>query len=158
MKPTIDTLLDLAEKHARLILTVLHQDLMPSWVIVTTDGTAIIRGTPWRNDAEKHLAEVFIKGELTKHHASAFSFVSEAWVAGAPQDWDPGTPMPEADRPANRVDRREVVIAFASNGQDGEMRRWQIMRNWKGEVEHLQREATDDWTQLEGWIADLMKK
>lgn len=153
----LDALLDLAEQQARLVLTVLHKDLLPSWVIITEDGTPIIRGTPWRNEGEKYAAEIFIQHELKKHKAHAFSFVSEAWVAVAPKDWDPSTVMPEADRPMNRADRREEVIAFASNGQDRQTRRWSIMRNWKGEVEHLERLPDDDWSPVEGWIADLLK-
>jgi hypothetical protein len=157
MMDTITKLLDLAEQQARLTLTVLRQDLMPSWVIITGSGEARIIGTPWNNEAEKEATGMYIRAQLRKTNAQAYSFVTEAWMAEAPQDWDPGTPLPDKDRPAERADRKEVVIACATDGQRTQWRQWCIVRDWNEQIRQLEpMEIGSGLT--ESWISDLLKK
>lgn len=150
-------LLDLAEQQARVVMTVLHQDLVPSWVIISGDDKPVIRATPWRNDNEKRLAELYMRHELKAHKAKAYSFVTEAWTAVAPEDWDPETPLPHHERASERVDRKEVVLAFATDGKTTKWRQWNIQRDWKGEVCALERQKDFSEDEFSSWMNELLK-
>lgn len=153
---SVDALISLAEQQARNVLLVLHQPLMPTWVIIDKHGRPHICGTPWENDREKYLAGLAMKLQMRKLGAKAYSFITEAWCAQAPKDWDPDTPLPEKDRAMNQPDRLEVVIAFATDGDQCEWRRWTIRRNWNEQIICLE-PAQDNFEKPEGWIAELLK-
>jgi hypothetical protein len=94
---------------------------------------------------------IFIRQQLRKYKACAYSFLTEAWMAMAPPDWDPDMPFPET----NRADRQEVVIAFATDGRMRRCRRWRIRRDWNEQVIALEPINEDDMDKPEGWITDL---
>lgn len=151
----VDTLIKLAEQQVHNVLLVLRQPLMPSWVIIDKDGQPHIRATPWRSDREKALAAIFLKLQIRARKAQAYSFVTEAWAAEAPEGFDDiNTPLAAKDRPMNRADRREVVIAFATDGHRSEWRQWLIRRDWNGRIITL--EPAHDIDKPEGWIAELL--
>jgi hypothetical protein len=49
----LDALLNLAEQQVQLVLIGLHQQLLPSWVLINAEGKFWIFGTPWRNDSHR---------------------------------------------------------------------------------------------------------
>ena len=154
---TVDTLISLAEQQARNVLLVLRErSLMPTWVIIDKDGQPRIRATPWENDAEKRLAELLIRLEIRSLQARAYSFVTEAWEALAPKDWDPKTPLPEKDRAANRPEREEVVLAFASDGQQRKCCKWVIRRDWNEQIIGLETPVNHAEGTFEGWITEML--
>jgi hypothetical protein len=156
MKPdTVETLITLAEQQARGVLLVLHQSLLPTWVIVAKDFTPHVLATPWEDDQEKEKMRIFIRQQIRKYEAHAYSFLTEAFMATAPPDWDPDTPLPDKDRATNRADRQEVVIAFAADRQKRQWRRWRIRRDWNEQVIALEPMDENETCEPEGWIADL---
>ena len=125
----LDKLIDLAYNHAAAtLLAQKRRELLPTWLLINGEGKANILATPWRDNREKRLAELFIKLQMTAQGTVAYSFVTEAWAAQAPQDWRPGQPrtFPE---PRNDPARREVVIAMACTADAQRMRSWVIHRN-----------------------------
>jgi hypothetical protein len=154
---TVETLITLAEQQARGVLLVLHQSLVPSWVIVAENFTPYIFATPWKDDEEKERMRTFIRQQIRRYEAHAYSFLTEAFMATAPPDWDPDTPLPEKDRAVNRADRQEVVIAFATDGRKRQWRRWRIRRDWNEQVIALEPMDEDEMFESESWIADLFQ-
>jgi hypothetical protein len=111
-KELLTNLADLAGEHAKRVLVDLGQRLMPQWVLVNARGGCDIVGTPWRDDREKELVTERMRKEMRKRKVTAYSLVIEAWAAAAPPGWKEGDPRtPNWQRP----DRREVVVAFATD-------------------------------------------
>jgi hypothetical protein len=152
---TVDTLITLAEQQARGVLLVLHQALMPTWVIVAKKFTPYIFATPWQDDQEKEEVRIFVRRQIRRYEAHAYSFLTEAWMATAPPDWDPDKPLPKKDQAMNRADRQEVVVAFATDGQKRQWRRWRIRRDWNEQVIALE-PMHEDMCEPEGWMAELL--
>ena len=153
----VDHLIKLAEQHARMVLLEMHAGhLVTSWIFIDQHGAAHIQATPWQNDQEKELAKVMLKAQARKLRTRAYSFLSEAWAAAAPKDWDPTSPLPEKDRPMHQPDRLEIVMAFATDGQKQLWRRWLIRRDWQEQIIGL--EALDDSYDQppEGWVSELL--
>jgi hypothetical protein len=138
MNETLDKLLGLADAQAHLVLLGLREpQLAPCWVFIQPDGSSRVLGTPFTNDAQKEATIAYVIAWMRNHGTVAYSFMCEAWAATlGPEEWSPGSgkPIPEADRPINRVDRREVILAMATDGAETEHRQWQIVRGWQGEV------------------------
>jgi len=149
---------DLCGHHAQKVLTQLRQPLMPTWVLLGPGGDFRIEATPFSNDLEKRLAAAYIRRRIRKYKTIAYSFVTEAWMARAPKDWDPATPMPEKDRPMHRTDRVEVVIGFATDGKEISWRRWKMIRDWNEAVVALESWPMDDLGHFESWMIDLLGK
>jgi hypothetical protein len=140
-----------------MVLLQLKQDLMPSWVMFTRDHKVEIIATPWRNDLEKRLSERSLRDLVRKKQIVAYSFLSEAWLATAPTDWSPDKPLPEAERPAQRADRTEGVIAFASDGTIKEWRVWEIIRDWEEQIITLRQRPLREGVPS-GWVTELLGK
>lgn len=147
-------LLDLADQQAHLVSLSLQQAVVPSWVIITQSGEARIQATPWKDAHEKELARHFITAELRRCNAQAYSFVCEAWMSKAPKDWNPEEDLSEAERPINRPDRIEVIVALANDGTQTLARRWEIKRDSQGLVCAL--EPMGESTASQGWTAELL--
>jgi hypothetical protein len=156
MKPMIEELLNLAHHQAEMVILTLKQDLMPTWLLISRSNKIFIVGTPWRDDEEKALAQQAMRKKMRESHITAYSFITEAWTAQAPPDWDPKTLLPEDQRPMNRSDRREVVVAMASDGQETGWRVWEIKRDWNEQVRELE-EITFENSLMEGWMKDMLK-
>lgn len=154
---TVDKLILLAEQQARNVLLVMRQTLLPTWVIIDAKGQPHVHATPWESDRDKRLAELAMKLEMRVCKARAYSFLTEAWAAKAPEGWDPNTPLPEKDRAMNQVDRLEIVLAFATDGTRSEWRRWNIRRDWDEQVIGLEAVRGEDFGEPEGWMAEMLK-
>jgi hypothetical protein len=145
-------LVTLAGEHALLVLTGLRQPLVPTWVYLDGEDKTHIVGTPWHDDEEKEHAARHIRWLMRKDKAQAYSLVSEVWTAAAPPGWKPGEDLV---RPADRPDRKEMVLAFATDGEQTKWGRWQIKRDWNERVIALE-EQPFDGAQPESWLNKLL--
>jgi hypothetical protein len=153
-KELLTKLADMAGEHAKRVLVDLgHQSLMPQWVLVDAKGARII-GTPWRDDQEKEQMIERMRKEMRKRKVTAYSLVVEAWAAVAPPGWKEGEPrMPNWQRP----DRREVVVAFATDGKEIAWRQWIIKRDWQDHVRTLEPMPFKGDAQPTSWMTELLK-
>lgn len=156
----LNQLLEIGGRHAEQVLIGLGQDLMPSWLLFDRKNHCDIVGTPFNSDADKFFVEHKMRALMRSKKTVCYSMVSEAWSATAPPDWNPDEGLPQAERPSNRVDRREVVIAVACSATEAIGRQWFILRSPNGAVVELRFEddygATGDCP-LEGWMTNLLK-
>jgi len=99
---------------------------------------------------------VFLRAKMREWNTVAYSIVVEAWAAQQPKDWkigdDPGP------RPAQRPERKEVVIAIASDGTEVVSRTWEIVRDWHERVIGLEQIEHPDYGVMQGWMAELLNK
>jgi hypothetical protein len=163
MNKTLDQLLSLAGNQAHLVLLGLKlPELVPSWVFVQPDGSSKVLGTPWKDEAEKHSTVAYVRAWMRNHGTVAYSLMVEAWKAQLdPGEWDPNSkePLPEALHARNRVDRIEVVIAFATDGKEIQYKEWQIVCDWQGKVAGLAPlEPEESDYERTGWLAELLSK
>jgi hypothetical protein len=102
---------------------------------------------------EKDAMAAMMRTVMRKLDIVAYSLVVEAWAAQAPKGWKEGEPhIPSAEHP----DRKEVVIAFATDGKHIEWRQWETKRNHLEQVVAL--EPTDfDGAQATSWMTKLLK-
>lgn len=145
----LETLLKVAAEQAHEIILTQGRPLMPTWVLIDHQGNSHILGTPWRNGAEKMMYRLAITQTVKKLRVRAFSFLSECWIRKQKE----GTPYVE---PRLAADRREAVIAMASDGKDTQWRQWEMVRDHNEKVIKLV--PVDCTGGKEGWIADLLKE
>lgn len=151
---TLPKLVQIAGEHAKAVLIGLGQPLMPSWVYIDGTNQLHVLATPWRSDQEKVQVGTQMRRILREAQAQAYSLVVEAWAARAPAGWKPDQKVPI--RPSNRPDRQEIVVAFATDGERTEWRRWEIVRDWQESVTALNEQAFDGMA--ESWLTRLLKK
>lgn len=142
-------LVEAAGTQAKMVILGLHRPLMPTWVYIDPEGGPHVIGTPWTNEIEKRYYGWYIRTELQMHQATAYSFVCEAWSTTAPL----GQPRTEP-----RLDpaRREIVLAFATDGDQIEWKQWDIVRDHEDQVSALKE------TEVKGnhtsWLTQLLRK
>jgi hypothetical protein len=132
---TIDQMLSLAYGQAKNLILGNKDQIMPVFMILTGDDEIIFVGTPWRGDNQKNMAAIMLRDMMKEKRAIAYSFLSEAWVASQPQGWKIGDAVDTL--PADRPDRKEVVMAMATNGTDTKYKSWVIMRDKEGNCVEL---------------------
>jgi hypothetical protein len=134
-KEELSKLAELGGEHARLVLIRLRQQMMPQWIMVNQAGQLDIVATPWRDDREKMVFAVRLRKYMRERRTQAYSVVVEAWAAVAPKDWKPGEPhMPNWMNP----ERKQVVIALATDGKEVEWRQWAVQRDYEENVMALE--------------------
>lgn len=131
---TIERMLELAYGQAQNIIVGNKEQLMPIFMVLTGDDEIIFVGTPWDGDEQKDMAIHLLKDLMKRHNATAYSFLTEAWVSAQRRDDPDRTP------PSQRADRREVVMAMATNGSDTKYRSWLIIRDMDGNCVDLVQE------------------
>lgn len=162
LKPSalVDKLIDLAQDQAKLVLLNTKRQLIPIFVLIGADG---IRFCPcnWGNDAEKEATVNAVRQEIRKHQIFAYSLLTEAWsVVRDSNSWpyQPDERVPDAERPKEQVDRREMVIASAVH-RDGVKRvaLWWIERDAFGNCSNLREEQSerDAPSTSYGWMDNL---
>jgi hypothetical protein len=125
-------LVRLAGEHAEKILIKEGQkELLSTYLLLRPgpddDIEIEVIGCVWRSGFEKQLAILAVKKRAREFGATALSFVAEVWMASRP------IARPQFDLPASEdPQRREVVVAVATNGKDREACCWQIVRNRPG--------------------------
>jgi hypothetical protein len=148
----IETMLEAAKLQARTVIIDGGGALAPTWILVDAQGEIQIEMTPWEDDFEKMIAEMFIKLKMKRLKTVAYSFLVESWMAKMPIGWKPGDPHVQ---PSERPDRSECVVAFATDGRD---RRWAVMdikRDAAGKATSLE-PFQGPMDGIEGWMAHML--
>ena len=152
MTPTLKDLIGLAEAHAKTVMIELNQGLMPTWLYWSETGATIV-GTPWDSEIEKKVMAMSVRQAMLRDNAKAYSMITEAWVSQAPKGWNPETD--KAIRASEQPNRREVVIAFATDGTTTEWKRWEIKRDALKMVTDLKEEPFD-YEKINSWMTRLL--
>jgi hypothetical protein len=152
-KEELSRLVEVAGEHARMVLIRLRQQMMPQWVMVNQGGYLDIMATPWRNDREKMVFAHGLRKYMRERRIQAYSVVVEAWAAVAPKGWKPGEPhMPNWMNP----ERREVVIALATDGKEIEWRQWAVQRDYEDNVRALEPTELPEGRIARTWMTKLL--
>lgn len=95
----------------------------PFLYILAVPGGRVWIECPWENDREKDIHTMLIIEMLKQFKATAYTFVSEAWMAV--EKYKPGADMPDpatfvrpGDRPKNE---RDDVLIVSTESRDGEL-------------------------------------
>jgi hypothetical protein len=153
-KERLIQLLDLAEKHAYMILVERQVPLVPSWVLISDKGEVTALGIPWDDNFEKTMTKLFLPLEMAKHKTIAYSVVLEVWAASLSQEEYERGPE-ELVPPSERPDRRELVLAMATDGTSTEWRGWNIVRDALQMVSALE-PTKEDFGGVETWMTKLL--
>jgi hypothetical protein len=125
----LNTLIEAAGQHAQSVLVGLNMDLMPQWLLFDKEGHCDIVGTPWHSEEEKEFVLRKMRQYMRQKATVCYSVVVEAWAAHAPEGWNPEEELQPWEKPLERTDRWELVVAIASNGQEVQSKQWQIVRD-----------------------------
>lgn len=149
---SLDVLLELAEKQAHHMLLVERvKQLVPVFVLVSPRDELSIISCPWENDTEKQIMLAALREAAKGMHAVMLSNLSEAWVSPS---YGPGVDLTKTTRPSLHPERREVVIALATDGTNTKSRIFEIKRDWKGKISQLIPETTSDDMAFAGQLID----
>ena len=141
MDSVLDRLLNVAEVHARTTLVTLGMDeLVPLFHLVCPGTHDYIMQARFSGDEFKDEAAQIVREKIWETGATAYMFLSEAWMINRPPGYDPAT----STRPSAADDRIEVVIAMATDGVGYKARRWRIMRGQRGQCVDLVLDSKDD--------------
>jgi alkylated DNA nucleotide flippase Atl1 len=149
----LEQLVEMAGTHARAVLTVLNQSVVPTWVLIDDKGKISITATSWTDEREKATCVAMMRARMREEKIVAYSVVAEAWSAVQPKGWKVTDPHV---RPSEDPQRVEIVLALATDGKETEWRRWRIERNATGRVVALEPEAIPQ-EQVVGWMANMLK-
>lgn len=128
---TLDELTEMALHHAKTCLVGQPgAQMTPCWLIQGDKRTSIV-ATPFDGDRSKDFVAFVIRRLLKEENASAYSYVSEAWMAIEDLKYPIGL------APRERNDRREVVIITVADRKTSRMRSWEIIRGPDGTVIEL---------------------
>jgi hypothetical protein len=157
----VDELIDLAEGHARrVLLERRHEELLMAFCIMSADRKLQVIGAPLDGDEERNAFLTMLGNAMRASGCLAYSVVNEAWIATYSEAEAPrGSTRWPARRPADREDRREVVVAFAAD-RDGEkrMKTWEIIRGPDARIADLKYLSQEsDCSNLEGRFTDLLE-
>lgn len=132
---SLDQMLDMAESHARNILLIERKkELIATFMLVDPQGEATIIGCPWDGEIEKQIALAVIRAKAREINAVMLSHVSEAWFS---PPYKTQAEVDAAPPPSQSPDRREAVIALATDGVATKARIFMIERDWKGKIAAL---------------------
>ena len=129
--------------------------LPPTWTLINEADEITVLMTPWRDNNEKLLIEMMMKLEMRERKTIAYGIVTEAWIAKVPEGWTPGEDLPL--QPRKNPDRREVVLAFVTDGKTVTTRMWAIKRDWHDRVTSLELEKSSETPDgFEGWMTKML--
>lgn len=101
----------------------------------------VLVSCPWTDEALKQSIILQVREIAAEHGAIRFCLIDEAWASFYPAGTDIGS-LP--DPPSQRPDRREIVIAVASDGVNTESVTWTIVRSADGVIERLDRDEREN--------------
>lgn len=157
--PSLDTLLTVAEHHARATLIGGKDEMIPITHLVRSDGQEAVVGTPWQNDHEKEMTLNILANLMRESHVIRYMVMCEAWMRNATADevagYKPGDPLPNIDPIRDHPDRMEIVIACAVERGDKRVRVWETKRDKHGQCVDLV-EITNRADGWEGQWASLL--
>lgn len=122
-----------------ILLVKKDKSLMPIWHLQSPEGAMVI-GTPWKGDEEKTAMTAYVREQIKKSNATAYSFISEAWVSAYTSEEIQGRDLEAegpAERPAKRANRVEAVVIFASTRSGQRMTNLRIVRDANEEIVDL---------------------
>ena len=145
MNSDLDRLLDVAETHARNTLVMFGMDeLLPLFHLSCPGTHDHIIQVRFSGDASKDEAAQMIREKIRETGATAYMFLSEAWMVVRKEY------TAQSVRPADADDRVEVVLALATDGVDYRTRRWRIKRDRRGRCVDLKLDSTGGETRAGG--------
>lgn len=131
---TLDQLLEMAENQARgMLLEEGVKQLMPTFSLVSPENAITIVGCSWENDMEKQLMIADVKEKAREINAVSMVTLSEVWATVHPPGIDPES----VPKPSQSPERKEMVIAVATDGVNTKARILMIERDWKGKIRQL---------------------
>jgi hypothetical protein len=150
------TLLDAAEEHAHEVLLKQRKQLPPTWIL--SDGKEIaLAVTPWEDRMQRTLAKLYMAHLLKEQKTRAYCFISEVWIARESfESVKSGKPIVE---PRLRPDRKEMVLALATDGRTARGRSWAIVRNYEERITGLKPEESMKASigdRFGGWMISLL--
>jgi hypothetical protein len=134
MSDDLKILLDAAETHARDVMLEMRKQLPPTWILF--DGKEIaLAVTPWEDNLQRSLVKFYMAHMIKEQKTRAYCFISEVWVARESfEKYRSGEPIVE---PRLRPDRKEMVLAFATDGKTARNHSWEIVRNYEEQITEL---------------------
>lgn len=122
----LDVLVDLACDHAKGVMVGKQGNLIPVILAFDRSGDVLVVDCRWANDEERGAIARAARHIMRERGVTAYSFVSEMWMAVPPPGWKPGDRL--AERPKDRLDRMEGVVALATDGVNEAYGAWRTMR------------------------------
>lgn len=153
----LDKMIELAYQQARTIMCHMDRPLVPAFLLVNADDTVEVLGCEMGDDRQRAQLASQLKARMRSSHTIAYSFVTEAWTAIRTAEELTEGPI----RAEDQVDRREIVVALATDGKESRCPSWEIIRDWKGRCIDLALppfEATERPDSFTGWITQLLEK
>lgn len=146
---TLTQLIDIAESHARHVMIEANRDMIPTWFMIDRSDNLILAGTPWKDLKEKEFILGHIRNFMRKHNIKMYCLIVEAWAATAlPEDpYQPSSKSP---------DRREVVMATATDGHSTEWKQWNTKRGDDGKVISLEPEIDLPTDKIISHLSELL--
>jgi len=158
MTETVEQILDgLTKLVHKAYLEKKVETLPPTFYLTFPKPTqkAALIPTPWANDEEKKrmVHDVWLFMQIMG--VEAYGFMSECWKA-----YTDGEDLANGSfqRPSDRIDKTEVVMAFAVTEKKTLYRTWLMIRDWKGDVVELREDEMPQETEPVSWLAELLKK
>ena len=149
--PSIDTLLKLAENHARQTLIGGKGEMVPICHLVRSDGQETVIGTPWRDNLEKEITLKMLAHLMREGGAIRYMVMCEAWMRKATEteaaSFKPGDPLPTVPPIKDHPDRVEIVIACARDHGDKRVCVWETKRDEHGQCVDL----VEITSKADGW-------
>jgi|SRR5215469_586357 len=150
----LNLLMAIVEEQIRHKLLNEGQSLSPTWVLIDAAGNSTLFSTPWNNELEKRLAEIFLRLRIRRFGAVAYLFMSECWVAIATApEREKGFP---ATLPRERSDKFEAVIALACVKGRALWKVWKMLRDSEQRVTVLEPHFGENAHQR-SWISTLLE-
>jgi len=148
----------ISEYMHNMLLNKKDGEIMPTWLCVTREGQKLMLATPWRDDQEKEDQVARVRVFMKLKNVVCYAFVDEMWMAHVTKE---EFEDPHTQRPKDRVDRIEIVMAFATNNQECVYRQWDIKRNYEGTVIELPEKPLvskdGEEGQFSSWLTQLLK-
>ena len=115
--------------------------------VMYQDGHSGVIGAAWANSNEKVQILDAIKKSFIETNAIAYCFTTEAWTALEIAN--------DSRSPSERPDRKEIFMAFASDGTTKLTRVWDINRTSNGRVKSISEQNTNN-SVFEGFIPNML--
>ena len=147
--PNLESMLDRAYTQARRVMIGTNEQLLPAFLIFYQDGTSGVIGTPFQDDTQRQIVAALMREHMRTRNALAYCFVTEGWQATIDRDEPLGAkPIRE------REEKKEIVIAIATDGVNQKMRQWGIVRDRRGRCKALPLEH--EGAPSVGWVTNLL--
>ena len=127
--PSLSEMLDIAGKHARMVIVGAQAQMIPLFDLRNAEGDSFLVAEQFVGATRAEVVDRkdavagFVREMIVRHKIIQYSFMSEAWMITR-KDWKQGVSVP----PSEADDRIECVIAMATDGKTYLSRRWLMKR------------------------------